>query len=175
MFEYDRNWIANGFSLSPTELPLQSGLFFADKDLFSGSFATFENSLPDGYGLYLLDRILRKEGTSIKEISPLQRLSIIGTSGMGALSYLPMMPEDTCKAIEYGEAAIPKTFVDDVCKAFPEINRDYVLNGAGDLILEQEGKGQSPIEALAKKVDNLTDLMKNVSDKLDLILKSLSV
>lgn len=88
---------------------------------------------------------------------------------------IPKLPEDTCKAIEYGEAAIPKTFVDDVCKAFPEINRDYVLNGAGDLILEQEGKGPSPIDTLAEKVDNLTNLLTNVSNKLDLILKSLSV
>lgn len=92
VFEYERSWIAEGFSLSPTELPLQSGLFFADKELFGGNFATFENSMPDGYGLYLLDRMLRKEGTFLKEISPLQRLSIVGTAGMGALTYLPMMP-----------------------------------------------------------------------------------
>ena len=92
VFEYDKEWIANGFSLSPTELPLQSGLFFADKGLFDGNFAVFENSLPDGYGLYLLDRMLRRQNSSLKELTPLQRLSIIGTAGMGALSYLPMMP-----------------------------------------------------------------------------------
>ena len=92
VFEYDKSWLAGGFSLSPTELPLQSGLFYADKNLFGGSFATFENSLPDGYGLYLIDRVLKKRYSSLKELSPLQRLSIIGTAGMGALSYLPMMP-----------------------------------------------------------------------------------
>ena len=91
VFEYDRGWLANGFSLSPTELPLQSGLFYADKDKFGGGFAVFENSLPDGYGLYLLDRMLRKQNTSLMELNPLQRLSIIGTAGMGALTYLPMM------------------------------------------------------------------------------------
>ena len=92
VFEYDKSWLANGFSLSPLELPLQSGLFFGDKDKFGGGFAVFEDSLPDGYGLYLLDRILRKRNSSIVELTPLQRLSIIGTAGMGALSYLPMMP-----------------------------------------------------------------------------------
>ena len=91
VFEYDKGWLANGFSLSPTELPLQSGLFYADKDKFGGGFAVFENSLPDGYGLYLLDRMLRKQNTSLMELNPLQRLSIIGTAGMGALTYLPMM------------------------------------------------------------------------------------
>jgi len=91
VFEYDKGWLANGFSLSPTELPLQSGLFYADKDKFGGGFAVFEDSLPDGYGLYLLDRMLRKQNSSLMELNPLQRLSIIGTAGMGALTYLPMM------------------------------------------------------------------------------------
>ena len=92
VFEYDKSWLSHGFSLSPTELPLQSGLIFADKEKFDGNFAVFEDSLPDGYGLYLLERILKNDGTSLSQLNPLQRLSIIGTSGMGALSYLPMMP-----------------------------------------------------------------------------------
>lgn len=92
VFEYDKDWLANGFSLSPTELPLQSGLFFADKERLDGCFAIFEDSLPDGYGLFLLERILRNLNASLKDLSPLQRLSIIGKSGMGALSYLPVMP-----------------------------------------------------------------------------------
>ena len=92
VFEYDKPWLANGFSLSPTELPLQNGLIYGNKDLFDGNFATFENSLPDGYGLYLLDRMLRNSGSSLRELTPLQRLSIVGTAGMGALTYLPMMP-----------------------------------------------------------------------------------
>ena len=91
VFEYDKFWLAEGFSLSPTELPLQSGLFYADKDKLGGVFATFEDSLPDGYGLSLLDRILRKQGSSLQELTPLQRLSIIGNGGMGALTYQPVM------------------------------------------------------------------------------------
>ena len=92
VFEYDRQWLSDGFSISPTELPLQAGLFYANTEKLDGRFAIFDDSLPDGYGLYLLDRLLRKEGSSLKELSPLQRLSIIGKSGMGALSYVPVMP-----------------------------------------------------------------------------------
>ena len=92
VFEYDRAWLTGGFSLSPTELPLQSGLFYADKEKLDGRFAIFEDSLPDGYGLYLLDKILRRQNSSLKELTPLQRLSLVGYSGMGALSYRPMMP-----------------------------------------------------------------------------------
>lgn len=92
VFEYDKDWLASGFSISPTELPLQSDLLFADKDRLDGCFAVFEDSLPDGYGLFLLERILRNQNATLKDLNPLQRLSIIGKSGMGALSYLPVMP-----------------------------------------------------------------------------------
>ena len=103
VFEYEKSWLADGFSLSPTELPLQSGLMYADKDKLGGIFATFEDSLPDGYGLYLLDRILRKQGSSLEEITPLQRLSIIGNGGMGALTYQPVMTGFQAQAELEGE------------------------------------------------------------------------
>ncbi|MBQ6185343.1 MAG: type II toxin-antitoxin system HipA family toxin [Bacteroidales bacterium] len=92
VFEYDKTWLAEGFSLSPTELPLSGDLMYADPGKFRGNFAIFEDSLPDGYGLYLLDRILRGQGTSLEETTPLQRLSLIGRSGMGALNYRPVIP-----------------------------------------------------------------------------------
>ena len=103
VFEYEKSWLADGFSLSPTELPLQSGLMYADKDKLGGVFATFEDSLPDGYGLYLLDRILRKQGSSLEEITPLQRLSIIGNGGMVALTYQPVMTGFQAQAELEGE------------------------------------------------------------------------
>lgn len=89
VFEYDKDWIASGFSISPFELPLQTGLIFSKENSFCGGFAAFEDSMPDGYGLYLLDRMLRREGSSLGELSPLQRLSLVGSSGMGALCYKP--------------------------------------------------------------------------------------
>lgn len=89
VFEYDKDWIAEGFSISPWELPLQTGLIFSKSNSFGGGFAAFEDSMPDGYGLYLLDRMLRREGCSLSELSPLQRLSLVGSSGMGALCYKP--------------------------------------------------------------------------------------
>ena len=92
VFEYDKEWLADGFSISPTELPLKSGLFVGDPEKFGGGFAVFEDSMPDGYGLFLLDRILKKQGSSLKELSVPQILSIIGTAGMGALMYVPEMP-----------------------------------------------------------------------------------
>lgn len=52
-FEYDREWLANGFAISPLKLPLQSGIFNAGYRPFSGNFGVFEDSLPGGYGCRL--------------------------------------------------------------------------------------------------------------------------
>lgn len=89
VFEYAKSWIAEGFSLSPLELPLHEGLFFADEHYLDGAFYVFEDSMPDGYGLYLLDKMLKIQGLSLNSLSALQRLSLIGSSGMGALEYAP--------------------------------------------------------------------------------------
>lgn len=89
VFEYDKEWIATGFSISPIELPLRTGLFIAQPTPFSGNFGIFEDSLPDGYGRYLLNRMLKKQGIDELGLTPIQRLSIVGSSGMGALCYVP--------------------------------------------------------------------------------------
>lgn len=88
-FEYDKSWLASGFSISPLDLPLKPDLYIAKTEPFFGNFGIFEDSLPDGYGRYLLNRLLRKQGIDDTRLTPVQRLSIVGTSGMGALSFLP--------------------------------------------------------------------------------------
>lgn len=89
-FEYDKNWLAEGFSISPLELPLRPGIFLAKSSPFNGGFGIFEDSLPDGYGRYLLHRALQREGVDASRLSILDRLSIVGGGGMGALTYAPV-------------------------------------------------------------------------------------
>ena len=88
-FEYDPHWLAEGFSISPLELPLKGGLFLAQPTPFSGNFGIFEDSLPDGYGRYLLHKALLREGVDDRNLSAIDRLSIVGNNGMGALTYEP--------------------------------------------------------------------------------------
>ena len=90
VFEYDQHWLSEGFSISPLELPLKPGLFMAQLNPFNGNFGVFEDSLPDGYGRYLLHKTLLKEGINDFELSSLDRLSLVGNGGMGALTYEPM-------------------------------------------------------------------------------------
>ena len=88
-FEYDTNWISDGFSISPFKLPLKKGVFIAEKEPFSGNFGVFDDSLPDGWGTLLVDRMLSKRRINPASVSILERLSIVGKSGRGALEYYP--------------------------------------------------------------------------------------
>ncbi|MDE6578298.1 MAG: HipA N-terminal domain-containing protein [Muribaculaceae bacterium] len=56
VFEYEPSWLTTGFSISPLELPLKTGSFIAKPYPFNGNFGIFEDSLPDGYGRYLLHK-----------------------------------------------------------------------------------------------------------------------
>lgn len=89
-FEYDNQWLAEGFSISPLELPLKAGLFVAQPYPFNGNFGVFEDSLPDGYGRYLLHKTLLKLGVNDFGLSAIDRLSLVGNGGMGALTYEPV-------------------------------------------------------------------------------------
>ena len=88
-FEYDNEWIANGFSISPFSLPLQKKVFLPKYEPFDGLFGVFNDSLPDGWGRLLVDRLLLKNKINPSEIDSLNRLAVVQESGMGALTYKP--------------------------------------------------------------------------------------
>ncbi|MDO4556154.1 MAG: type II toxin-antitoxin system HipA family toxin [Lachnospiraceae bacterium] len=88
-FEYSDEWRETGFSISPFSLPLKKQVFVPIKRHFGGLFGVFADSLPDAWGELLLNRVLKKNGKNIDEITVLDRLSLVGKSGMGALAYEP--------------------------------------------------------------------------------------
>lgn len=89
-FQYDDEWIKNGFSISPFSLPLSKEIFVNNNSgKFDGLFGVFWDSLPDGWGELLVRRMLNKHGINFDRLSPLQKLSIINKNGLGALEYEP--------------------------------------------------------------------------------------
>lgn len=88
-FEYSDEWLGSGYSISPFSLPLQKKLYIPKIDPFDGLFGAFSDSLPDGWGRLLVDRMLTKNKIDPHEIDMLNRLAIVGSSGMGALTYHP--------------------------------------------------------------------------------------
>lgn len=88
-FEYSDNWLEEGFAISPFSLPLRKEVFIPQKPYFSGLFGVFADSLPDAWGNILLDRMLQQHGIATDTLNPLDRLAIVGSTGMGALTYQP--------------------------------------------------------------------------------------
>ncbi len=103
-FEYNKNWLLDGFSISPFSLPLEKKVFMPKYDPFEGLFGVFADSLPDGWGRLLVDRLLRKKGMDPARVGILTRLAIVGEAGMGALSYKPtVLLENVEKNLSYDE------------------------------------------------------------------------
>ncbi|MBQ7530672.1 MAG: type II toxin-antitoxin system HipA family toxin [Paludibacteraceae bacterium] len=88
-FEYTAEWLQDGFSISPFELPLTPGLKIAPFKPFDGHFGVFADSLPDGWGQLILHRHLAQQGINSQSINPLQQLCLVGGNGRGALEYRP--------------------------------------------------------------------------------------
>lgn len=88
-FEYDNTFLEGNLEISPIKLPLQRGVIELPREPFEGLAGVFNDSLPDGWGRLLFDRMLRNEGVLPSEITPLDRLAHVGLQGLGALVYEP--------------------------------------------------------------------------------------
>ena len=92
VFEYDPAFLEQGHDLSPWHLrrpgSARQGLM-AQAGPFDGLHGLFADSLPDGWGRYLTDRRLAETEIDHRSLTPLDRLSLIGSGGMGALVYSP--------------------------------------------------------------------------------------
>ena len=88
-FEYDAGFLERKLDISRFKLPLERGLQSCDHLLFEGLPGVFSDSLPDGWGRFLVDRALRARNISAAALSPLDRLAHVGRTGMGALIYEP--------------------------------------------------------------------------------------
>lgn len=88
-FEYFPEFIALDLNISPFRLPLEPGLKTFAPSLFDGLPGVFNDSLPDGWGRLLLDRLLKSKNILPATFSPLDRLAHVGSTGLGALIYEP--------------------------------------------------------------------------------------
>lgn len=106
-FQYSQEWLSEGFSISPFSLPLENRVFVPKSHELDSLFGVFSDSLPDGWGRLLVDRMLRSKGENPELINPLIRLSIVGAGGMGALEYYPeLFSLETSERLTFDELAI---------------------------------------------------------------------
>jgi serine/threonine-protein kinase HipA len=88
-FEYAPSFLEAPLPISPFKLPVAPGPVEHGERDFAEVFGVFNDSLPDGWGLLLMDREFRKHGIRPSGITVLDRLGYIGTRGMGALTSHP--------------------------------------------------------------------------------------
>lgn len=122
-FKYYQEFLRKGIHISPFKLPLSDRIQTLETDVFEGLFGVFNDSLPDGWGRLLVDRKLLAAGINLAEVSPLDRLAIVGKNGMGALTYEP--------ALESKEGADFSMDLDDIA-----LEARNVLQGQGSAIIE---------------------------------------
>jgi serine/threonine-protein kinase HipA len=144
-FSYDPGWLAKGFNLAPFHMDFsikpQSA---ADPLLFDGLHGAFSDSLPDGWGLLLMDRFFRSQlGVERHAIGPLDRLAYMGNRSMGALEYVPMM--ETVEADEDLDLA-----------ALYEASQTILSGSTDDVINSLRLAGGSPGGARPKAVIGLS-------------------
>lgn len=94
-FEYDAAFLDRGIELSPFKLPARAGLHEHVDLRFGPLPGLFDDSLPDGWGLLLMDRHFRRAGIDPSSLSALDRLAYLGSATMGALTYHPPSREGT--------------------------------------------------------------------------------
>ena len=129
-FQYNENWLNDGFSISPFSLPLERKIFINKKDTFEGLYGVFADSLPDGWGELLVRRMLLKKGINPDKNSPLTRLSLISGQGLGGLTYEPSQSEIDDNTL---------TELDDIAKEIKQILSDEADNQNLDAIYKLGG------------------------------------
>lgn len=93
-FEYASSFLDRGLQLSPIHLPLRAGIHQGAPEPPGGLPGVFADSLPDGWGLLLMDRAFRQRGISRESLTPLDRLAFLGGRAMGALAYHPPIEKE---------------------------------------------------------------------------------
>lgn len=106
IFEFEPKFRQLGWDLSPLKMPvgiIQSKFSFPDLrggknpeyDTFKGLPGLLADALPDRYGNKLINLWLAQQGRPLDSMNPIEMLCFIGTRGMGALEFEPVVLKET--------------------------------------------------------------------------------
>ncbi|MCU6663375.1 type II toxin-antitoxin system HipA family toxin [Silvania hatchlandensis] len=94
MFEYSQQAQERAFELAALTLPLRGPKLRQTFPVHQlGLPGPVYDSLPDGWGMLLMDRLFRQRGLNAARIGPLERLTYIGSNAMGAMSFMPVQSD----------------------------------------------------------------------------------
>lgn len=99
-FEFDESFLSTGLDISPLHMSIQAALeenHFEfpelDKNTFLGLPGLLANSLPDNFGNAIINVWLKRQGRRPNTLNPVERLTYIGSRGMGALEFEPCIAD----------------------------------------------------------------------------------
>jgi serine/threonine-protein kinase HipA len=100
-FEYNEAFKKENLEISPLKLAIKNTQTYTNFDdrYFNQLAGVFADSLPDKFGNAIINEYYKKKGFNQYELSSIQKLAYIGTSGMGALEYVPAVQNDSIKEV----------------------------------------------------------------------------
>lgn len=110
-FEYEPSFQSNNWDLSPLKMPIDGTerRIYSFPELrgtttFKGLPGLLADVLPDKYGSSLINAWLASNGRPSDSMNPVELLCFIGSRGMGALEFEPVLPKTNSRAtkIELG-------------------------------------------------------------------------
>jgi serine/threonine-protein kinase HipA len=93
-FQYDPEFAGSGIETAPLIMPLSSRVYSfpaLPQVSFHGLPGLLADSLPDRFGNALIDAWLATQGRTAESFNSVERLCYIGTRGMGALEFRPVL------------------------------------------------------------------------------------
>ncbi|GHV66853.1 toxin HipA [Bacteroidia bacterium] len=101
VFRYHPDFVKTGIQLSPMQMPLATrnyvfGRRETDPENFQGLPGLLADSLPDRFGNTLIKEWL-EANHRLTPLNPVERLCYIGSRGMGALEYKPVLSDFSTK------------------------------------------------------------------------------
>lgn len=100
-FEYYPDFRKRGIELSPLLLPSKTVGAILSTDLPEATYhrlpAFIADSLPDKFGNALIDAWMARKGLTKSEFTVLDRLAYVGSRAMGALEFVPALPNVASK------------------------------------------------------------------------------
>lgn len=93
-FAYEADYLNDYPNLSPFKLDKTTEPQLAPQQPHTGLHGVFADSLPDGWGMLLQDCFFESHWQNLYQISPLDRLALVGERGIGALSFEPSINEN---------------------------------------------------------------------------------
>lgn len=156
-FQYDADYLETHQNLSPFTLAFNNVLKKAPNQPHQGLHGLFTDSLPDGWGLLLMDRVFRQQNIQPQQVSAMDRLAYIGDSGIGALSYRPVMEWKNNNSEEWIDLGVLGQQATQVFDGDADIVLTALANAGGSggarpkalIYIDPQGQGQ--ISTLAKK------------------------